>query len=229
MQLKEHYTNLWNNALSKFEANAFEFDTLIDSVKDHRFGVTLVAKPSGNVKKNIHQMLLDLRAIEPGQYYYPTPDIHVTVLSIISCYNGFKLASIHARDYIAIIKKSLHGITSFPVFFEGITASPSCIMVQGFAGNEIENLRNNLRSNFKNTDLESSIDKRYQIHTAHATVIRFRHALQQPQKFVERLKYYRNFHFGVTEVQEVSFVFNDWYQRHLDEHVLATFSLPLYL
>ena len=229
MQLKEHYTNLWNNALAKFEANAFEFDALIDAVNDHRFGVTLVAKPSENVRKQIHNMLLDLRAIEPAQYYYPSADIHVTVLSIISCYNGFKLTNIKVEDYVAVISKSLDGITSFPMLFEGITASPSCIMVQGFAGDEIEKLRDNLRYNFKHSGLESSIDKRYQIHTAHSTVVRFRHPLQQPQKFIERLRHYRNVHFGITEVQEVSFVFNDWYQRHLEEHTLANFNLPLYL
>lgn len=49
MQLKEHYTNMWDCALQRFESNAFEYDSLIDSVKDYRFGVTLVARPSGEV------------------------------------------------------------------------------------------------------------------------------------------------------------------------------------
>ena len=228
MNLQEHYTNMWNNALQHFERNAFEYDFLIDSVKDYRFGVTLVAKPSTETQHEIAKMLCDLQLSEPEQYYYPLADFHITILSIISCYDGFKLSNIDINAYTNVIRKSLRNIRSFPIMFEGITASPACIIIQGFAGDEIEKLRNNLRDNFRNTSLETSIDKRYQIHTAHSTVVRFRHALKDRYTFIEKIKRYRNFYFGTTEVQELKFVFNDWYQRHLDEHELAKFELPLY-
>ncbi|CAN5787333.1 hypothetical protein BH10BAC2_BH10BAC2_49200 [soil metagenome] len=228
MQLNVHYTNMWNNALEKFYANAFEHDSLIGSVKDYRFGITLVATPSTEVKLEAAKMLAELMEIEPDQYYYPAADQHVTVLSIISCYDGFKLRNINIQDYAYVICSSLKNICSFPIRFEGITASPACIMIQGFPGNEIELLRENLRENFKHTNLETSIDKRYQIHTAHSTVVRFKKALNHPVAFIEKIKKYRNYYFGVTEIQEVKFVFNDWYQRHLSEHILAKFELPLY-
>jgi len=112
--------------------------------------------------------------------------------------------------------------------FEGITASPSCIMVQGFAGDEIEKIRNNLRENFRQTCLETSIDKRYQIHTAHSTVVRFKSKIKHAAAYIEKIKKYRSYYFGTAEIQQLEFVFNDWYQRHLDNHVLAKFELPLY-
>jgi 2'-5' RNA ligase len=226
MQLKEHYTNMWNKALLHFESNAFEYDTLIDSVKDYRFGVTLIAKPSIETQREIKKMLNDLRQIEPDQYYYPADDVHVTILSIISCYDGFKLSHINIDDYTDVIRESVRNIHSFPIMFEGVTASPSCIMTQGYASNEIEKIRNNLRDNFKNSNLETSIDKRYQIHTAHSTVVRFRNPVKNVYTFLEKIKQYRHHYFGTTEIQELEFVFNDWYQRHLDEHVLARFELP---
>lgn len=228
MQLKEHYTIMWSNALEQFENNAFQYDSLIDSVKDYRFGITLVAKPSPEVEKEIMKMLADLRQTEPEQYYYPAADQHVTILSIISCYDGFKLSSINVEDYIKVIVSSLKNIRSFPIMFEGITASPSCIMVQGYAGDEMEKIRNNLRYNFKQTSLETSIDKRYQIHTAHSTVVRFKSPINHCAAYIEKIKQYRNYYFGTTEVQQLEFVFNDWYQRHLNEHILAKFELPLY-
>lgn len=228
MQLKEHYTNMWHYALQRFASNAFEYDSLIDSVKDYRFGVTLVARPPGEVQREAMKMLAELREIEPEQYYYPAVDQHVTVLSIISCYDGFKLSNIRIKDYVDVICNSLTNIHSFPIRFEGITASPACIMIQGFPGIEIEIIRDNLRENFKHTNLETSIDKRYQIHTAHATVVRFKKALKHPAEFIQRIKKYRDYYFGTTEIQELEFVFNDWYQRHLSEHVLAKFGLPLY-
>jgi len=228
MQLTQHYTNMWNYALERFEDNAFEYDKLIDSVKDYRFGVTLVAKPSGIVEQNVMGMLEDLRKTEPDQYYYPAEDQHVTVLSIISCYDGFKLKNINTEDYINVIAQSLKNVHSFPIRFEGITASPSCIMIQGFADNEIETIRENLRKNFKNSNLETSIDKRYQIHTAHSTVVRFKNQIKHTAAYIEKLIKYRHYYFGTTEINQLQFVFNDWYQRHLKEHVLAKFELPLH-
>ena len=229
MQLKEHYTSMWNQALQQFESNVFEYDKLIDSVKDYRFGVTLVAKPSIEIEREVMKMLADLRKMEPDQYYYPAADQHVTVLSIISCYDGFKLSNIQIKDYINIIARSLENIHSFPIRFEGITASPSCTMIQGFPGKEIEIIRDNLRENFKHANLETSIDKRYPIHTAHSTVVRFRQPLKNPAAYIEKIKKYRHHYFGTTEIQELEFVFNDWYQRHLNEHTLAKFELPVYV
>jgi len=226
MQLKEHYTSMWNDALEQFANNAFEYDSLIDSVKDYRFGVSLVAKLSAEVKQETMKMLEDLRKTEPEQYYYPVADQHVTILSIISCYDGFKLSNINIQEYTDVIGRSLKNIRSFPIMFEGITASPSCIMIQGFACDEIEKIRNSLRENFKDTHLETSIDKRYQIHTAHSTVVRFKNPVKHPAEYIEKIKRYRYHYFGTVEVNTLDFVFNDWYQRHLDEHVLARFELP---
>ena len=59
--------------------------------------------------------------------------------------------------------------------YKGVTASPSCLMIQGFMNHESLNItRNNLRKKLKNTTLQQSIDKRYSIQTAHSTVCRFR-------------------------------------------------------
>ena len=85
-----------------------------------------------------------------------------------------------------------------------------------------------MRINFKKTTLETSIDKRYQIHTAHSTVVRFKNPLKHSSAYVEKLKKYRDYYFGITEVNQLQFVFNDWYQRHLSDHTLATFDLQLY-
>jgi 2'-5' RNA ligase len=229
MQLREHYNSMWNDALVQFENNAFKYDRLIDSVKDYRFGVSLVAKLSAEVQQETTKMLEDLRQTEPEQYYYPAEDQHVTILSIISCYDGFKLSNINIREYTDVIGRSIKNIHSFPITFEGITASPSCIMIQGFAGAEIEKIRNNLRENFKELHLETSIDKRYQIHTAHSTVVRFKNTVKHPAEYIEKIKRYRQHYFGTVEVNTLEFVFNDWYQRHLNEHVLARFELPAYV
>lgn len=85
-------------------------------------------------------------------------------MSIISCYDGFNLDTINLSKYISLIKKSLLNTSHIKIEFKGITASPSCLMIQGFMNDEgLNDMRNELRINFKNSDLQQSIDKRYAI------------------------------------------------------------------
>ncbi|RKS14631.1 2'-5' RNA ligase family protein [Flavobacterium sp. 120] len=214
MDLKQHYTALYNESIEKIVTNTYQIDNQIDSLSDRRFGITLLIRPDSQTKKNIQDFLDELKQIDPDQYYYPSSDIHITVLSIISCYDGFDLATILIPDYIAIIEKSLVGIQDIAINFQGVTASPSAIMLQGFTNsNSLDDLRNNLRTNFTNSGLQESIDKRYSINTAHATVARFRKEISHTEKLIAILEKYRNFDFGKFKVEKYHLVYNDWYQR----------------
>lgn len=59
MDLENHYKKLWNQSLQKFRSNKFEFDPLINSKVDNRYGITLLARPSKEVKRNISNTLED--------------------------------------------------------------------------------------------------------------------------------------------------------------------------
>jgi 2'-5' RNA ligase len=214
MNLKQHYTSLYNESIEKIVTDTYQIDNQIDSLTDNRFGITLLIRPDSQTKKNIQGFLDELKQIDPEQYYYPNSDIHITVLSIISCYDGFDLATISIPDYIAIIEKSLIGIQDIAINFQGVTASPSAIMLQGFTNSDsLDDLRNNLRTNFTNSGLEESIDKRYSINTAHSTVARFRKEISDKEKLIAVLEKYRNFDFGKFKVEKYHLVYNDWYQR----------------
>ncbi|MFV5699157.1 2'-5' RNA ligase family protein [Flavobacterium sp. ZT3R17] len=214
MDLKQHYTALYSESIEKIVTDTYQIDNQIDSFSDNRFGITLLIRPDSQTKKNIQGFLDELKQIDPEQYYYPNSDIHITILSIISCYDGFDLETISIPDYVAIIEKSLVRIPDIAINFQGITASPSAIMLQGFTNsNSLDNLRNNLRTNFTNSGLEESIDKRYSINTAHTTVARFRKEINHKEKWIEVLEKYRNFDFGKFKVEKYHLVYNDWYQR----------------
>jgi 2'-5' RNA ligase len=214
MDLKQHYTTLYNESIKKIVTDSYQADTQIDAVSDNRFGITVLIRPDSQTKKNIQGFLDELKQIDPKQYYYPDSDIHITVLSIISCYDGFDLAAISIPDYVAILEKSMVDIPDLTIHFQGITASPSAILLQGFTNsNALQDWRNNLRTNFMESGLEQSIDKRYSIQTAHATVVRFRKEISNKEKLLETLEKYRNFDFGKFKVEKYHLVYNDWYQR----------------
>ena len=106
MNLVEHYNNLYKNSILKIASEDYEIDNLIDSSLDNRFGITLLTRQNSKVKNKIQEFLSDLKAIEPDQYYYRDSDIHVTVMSIITCYEGFDLSQIMLTDYVEIINRA---------------------------------------------------------------------------------------------------------------------------
>lgn len=226
MELERYYENLYQSSIQKILAGVCEPDELIDSPADQRFGITLLLRPDAAVKASIEEVLSEIRRIEPNQYFYPTSDMHVTLMSIISCYDGFQLAQIQQEDYLGLIRKSIAGLRPFRLDFRGLTASPSALMVQGFPLDDtLGELRDRLRNNFKETDLEQSLDKRYMLQTAHSTIFRMKQRLNNPARFLKLLESYRKHDFGTFTVNSLELVYNDWYQRQEKVVVLGQFEL----
>ena len=214
MDLKEHYNKLYQDSIKKIKSDSYQVDKLIDSDNDKRFGITLLLRPDNSVKVNIQKFLSEIKVIEPHQYFYRDSDLHVTVMSIISCYDGFNLSQIRIKDYVETIKKSIMGVSCFNIEFKGLTASPSCLMVQGFPeNNSLTQIRDNLRVDFKETGLEQSMDKRYAIQTAHSTIFRLKEDIENKESFLDTLEKYRDYYFGAFTVNSLELVFNDWYHR----------------
>lgn len=226
MKLIKLYDDLYNASIKKIRTEDYQIDSLIDAPNDNRFGISLVFRPPEAVKNEIQYFLECLRQVDATQYYYSGSAIHVTVLSIISCYNGFQLDQNTIPSYLDLIKRGIKEINEFDLKFKGITVSTSGIMIQGFPENEgLENLRNNVRLVFKSSEIEQSIDERYKVEAAHATVARFRSKIQKKKEFIDVLESYRNYDFGTFTVDNLELVFNDWYHRESNTKLLQNFTL----
>lgn len=90
--------------------------------------------------------------------------------------------------------------------------------------NCLNTIRENLKKVFKNKKLEQSIDQRYPLRTAHATVFRFSEKLQQKKSFLQIIEKYRNYDFGTFEVNAIELVVNDWYQRFDQVEIVHRFT-----
>ncbi|WP_234573260.1 2'-5' RNA ligase family protein [Rhodohalobacter sp. 614A] len=226
MNLQKHYDRMWDEASGKFKTKQFETDPMIDSSDDDRYGITLLARPSEQVKQNISEMLNEIKSVAPLQYYYPLSDLHFTVLSVISCYSGFSLTDIQSSRYINLIELVTTSFSPFRIRFQGITASPSCIIVQGFPEDDsLNELRTKLREQFRTSDLQNSIDHRYLLKTAHLTCVRFREVPENPEKVFSSVSQFRNRDFGISKIDRLELVGNDWYQRKEKTTLLDTFHL----
>ncbi len=226
MNLLNLYDSLWEQSKNNILNNNYNIDNYLNSTKDNRRGITLLTRLNIDILKNIQHFINESMVIEPEQYFYKNTDIHCTILTIISCYDGFKLDLIKIDDYINIIKKALLSIKNFKIEFKGITASDSCIMIQGFPlDNSIDIIRDNIRKSFKSLKLANSIDKRYSKKTSHCTVIRFKKKLNNPIKFIRLIEKYKNYNFGTSNIKELEFVHTDWYQNIKNNKKLSVFKL----
>jgi 2'-5' RNA ligase len=135
-------------------------------------------------------------------------------MSIVSCYQGFKIQNIVISKYIEVIRRCIPDNGKLGIHFKGLTTSNSCLLLQGFTdSNFLKQIRNNLRIEFNKTELEQTIDKRYTIQTAHSTVVRFRKPFTNLPRFLERIEKCAELDFGAFKVEKLELVHNDWYQR----------------
>jgi 2'-5' RNA ligase len=224
--LKSIYNKMWNDSLEKISRNELELDPFINDPDDKRRGITLQAKPGIEIQDLFNKFLQEAKKIEPDQYFYKQDEMHITILSIINCSKEFNLSRIFLPDYFEQIENSLISAQPFEIEFRGITASPSCILIQGFPGNNsLELIRNRLREEFAAGDIYNSIDARYRIKTAHCTVIRFIKELKDKQKFIRFLEDYRDYYFGKTLITKLELVYTDWYNKNDIVQVLQKFIL----
>lgn len=226
MDLQEHYDQMYHHGLEAIGSGNYRIDGLIRSASDHRLGITLLARPGEELKQAFQKFIGELKKMEPGQYYYPASDIHVTIMSIISCYEGFDLSAIDVASYVNVIHCSLANIRSFDIGFRGVTASPDAIMARGYpCEGMLEQMRNNLREAFKVSGLFSTIDTRYALFTAHSTLARFQDQLVDRKGLMDVMEQYKDHPFGSMRVSKVELVYNDWYQRSGKVRKLHQFSL----
>jgi 2'-5' RNA ligase len=178
-------------------------------------------------------MLSKLKAVDPNQYYYPNEDLHTTLLSIIPCHHGFQLNQINIDDYIEVVNRCLQSygdkLPKIRIQWKGITASTSCIMVQGFIvendTDELNQLRDHLRKAFRETNLQQAIDIRYLLTTVHSTIVRFRAPLQSREEFLTILSNYREIDFRRFTINYFDLVGNDWYLMTKKLQILHRFQL----
>lgn len=215
--LQNIYDQMWSDYQVAIKHNKLEIDSNIDKLNDTRRGITSLSylnAHSPELIQEIYSFQNLISQIAPEQYYYPVEEMHLTILSIISCTEGFKLSDINTEMYKHVFMDVFRSQPPIDIEFRGITASPSCIVIQGFPlGNGLQILRDKLRDQFGNSGLRSSCDSRYKLVTAHSTVIRFRSPTVNNQRLLALCEKYREHNFGTITLTRFELVFNDWYQR----------------
>src|SRR5690606_5243024 len=150
VELKEKYDALYNAGFPRIKNNGVTLDRYLDDPKDDRKGISLILQPSGAVAENVELFLSDAKRIEPELYVQPIADLHVTVMSIISCREGFDYQLMDLKPYIECIAQSLCESIPFGLQFKGVTLSSEPAKISGFPhSRQLEHIRMRSRETFK--------------------------------------------------------------------------------
>lgn len=228
-ETQQIYERLWQAAALAFEAGRPGIDPhLPDKANDPRRGVTLLLRPNQTVQSSINAFLGELAEVAPGQYFYRPEEFHVTVLAIIPGSELWRDKIRHLAACRRIIGKVLKEHREFSIAFRGATATADAVMIQGYPDDDtLLQIRNHLRKEFRSSSLSNELDRRYRIHAAHLTVMRFCRPDTDWQRLWQLLEANRTTPFGETRVQNMQLVLTDWYAsanriRLLDECKLGT-------
>jgi 2'-5' RNA ligase len=226
-RLRARYDQWWSEAVGKIRAGKVESDPVLEArVQDRRRGLTVIARPTPAVRQRAAMFLGQLRQIEPAQYYYTSSEFHLTVLSLFTATAKHEPFFAKTEQYVSAVDSVLRKVAPFRIEFEGVTASPGTVMIQGFFETDaLNDLRDALRSQLKLRGLADGVDRRYRLESAHVTVARFRAPLRESERFAAVLEQVRQRSFGATTVRNLSLVKNDWYMSHRVTETLKRYRL----
>lgn len=193
---------------------------------DERRGLTLVARPGPALAARIDDLLDRLEACAPGQYRQPRADLHMTLLSLFTVSADYAPQLARLDDYRAAARAALEGVAPFEVDFRGVTVSRGAVLAQGFPRDAVlATLRERLRAALRERGLDGSVDGRYRLVTAHASLLRFARPLARPADFAAALADMRTLALGTLRVDALELVVNDWYMTQASVEVVQRFAL----
>ncbi|MGJ8682148.1 2'-5' RNA ligase family protein [Paraglaciecola sp.] len=220
------YQQMWQRNLAAYQQQNIQIDKYLLDKTDSRRGITLLARLPKSVTEHVASFLSELKAICPGQYLYPESDMHLTIMSIVSCKQGYELdENIHAT-FLDVLTEHLTGLPSLSVSLSGITLSASGVLLTGYTDPVLlEGLRKRVRLAVSASGVDHSMDSRYKIKTAHSTVMRFKKPVEDMTSLIAFLKQNKHREFGQFDLLELELVFNDWYQSKSITQLIGTIGL----
>lgn len=194
---------------------------LQNSMVDHRRGLTLLCHLPAHVTRNINLCLEQLKKKEPAFYYYPSADMHLTILDLIAAKDNFVLSDEDAVKYERVLKEVVRNVSPIEWHFTGFMISPSALMVKGFYSPNLQALRSAIRQLLPANGLQ--LDERYPTYSGHVTVARFKKKLERPQRLLEFIAQNQEIEVGRFQTESIDLVIHDWYNHHVK--VLSSFRL----
>jgi 2'-5' RNA ligase len=212
-RVQQRYDDLWSSAAPALSKGQAKLDPVLTANElDQRRGLTCLFRPAPAVAQAVAGLLEQIRELEPEQYYYQPSELHVTFLSLFTASVTPERFFARQPEYLEAVGAVAARVRPFRVRFQGITASPEAILIQGYPESEaLAAGREALRRVLRERGLAETLDSRYRLETAHMTAVRFRAALKDGDRLARFIEAHRSHPFGEMEVARLQVVKSDWY------------------
>ena len=221
-ELEALYSSIHSGSMQSIVNGHETIDPLLNAREnDTRFGITLLIPLGTSIASEISSIRDEIRKIEPGQYFYPASDLHVTVLDLQSAHESFQRDNERIEESIRLIEMAIPGIAQFDIDFRGIIFSNAGILLKGYYYNGLETIRTRIRERAAAEGI--TLQERYRSISAHATFVRFRSTLQNRRQLSAYVQKATGRAIGTMTVREMHLVIHDWYNRR--KEVVGRFSL----
>ncbi|WNJ18540.1 hypothetical protein [Pontibacter sp. G13] len=202
---------------------------LLNLAEDRRRGISLIWPIEWVNPQEWLDLQGEMKALLPEQYHYPLEDLHLTVLTIISCVEDYAALEIKTSDYVEVIRKAFESSDVEQLVFEGLAATHAAWLMCGYSElGGLERIRARVRKEMHASGLYHTMDKRYLLNTAHSTLGRFQKEMDgemggQFWAFLQKWKFKALP--AVKPISKMQLVENDWYMRRGKVNVLESFSI----
>jgi len=223
MTLPDLYSRIHDTGRSRILAGEAEPDPWLNRLsEDTRMGISLIIPLSGSLPA-YEGIAGKFRSCEPGQYYYPPGDLHITVFTLLTAVAGYRRDPAAEALFRDLFREVLKNWAPFTVDFRGVVFSPAAGMLAGFPDASLSVLRDRFRRELELRNLENQ--ERYPAATSHATFLRFRRSLSRPEEFCRILDRERDTPAGRIAVTAMELVEHDWYNSERTRRGLERYSL----
>jgi 2'-5' RNA ligase len=224
--LRAHYDAMWDRAWPDVARGDVDCDRHLAGGLDPRRGLTLIARPDAALAARFAAVQDALAAADPRQYRQPRTDLHVTVLSLFTVTEDYGPHLARRAEYAAAARAATDDLSAFDIDFDGITISRGAVLARGFPRDgTLELLRARLRDALRARGLDGTLDQRYRLVTAHATLLRFVAPPADPARLAAALAALRDVPLGAMRVERPQLVVNDWYMSSAAVEPVETFTL----
>ncbi len=192
------------------------------ALEDGRRGVSLVMPVRGSGIEEAYAGVVEaFSRVEPGQYYYPFSDLHVTIFDFLSVRAGYQRDGGLETAFAEVAADALEGF-SLELEFRGLAFSPAAGLIRGFDGDGLVGLREGIRKGMRERGL--ALDERYESRSAHACFCRFREGPRRPLELCRLVEASRDTVIGQLRVGRVELVEHDWFNRAGTKRIVRFFS-----
>lgn len=219
----ELYDRIYAANIGRLRSGSVEVDAFLASGEpDPRLGLSLIL-PIGGIAAPYEALVRSLSRIEPGQYYYPPGDLHVTVFDFLQGRADYAKDAALEEAFLDISREALESAECFGVALRGIVYSGAAGMIKGYDGGALTRIRERIRRLLRLRGLPN--DERYESESAHITFTRFRAGLEAPAALRSAIDALSELDMGEEPVTKLELVEHDWYNSSRSRRMIGEIGL----